>query len=67
MPIIGTIACRTKVRKIASSFKEALGTINVSKKSNLTYANEANIDPTIVAVTSLKVEHGIIAPVTPAK
>jgi hypothetical protein len=27
---------------------------------------EANIEPTIVAVTSLKVEHGIIAPVTPA-
>jgi hypothetical protein len=55
------------VRQIASSFSDTPGTINVSRKSNLTYTSEVSTDPTIVAVTSPSVEQGIIAPVTPAQ
>jgi hypothetical protein len=62
----GTQACTTNVLKTASSFKTIPGIKIVSRKSNLTYTTELIAEPVIVAVTSPKVEHGIIAPVTPA-
>lgn len=63
---IGKTAWTTKLRHTESSFKAIPGIRIVSAKSNFTYTTELITEPTIAAVTSPSIDHGIIAPVTPA-